>query len=156
MAYVTLDDYVLSVSHEELSDVLTQAANGYTLSEDQTRAKVEGKAEAKVSNFLAKKFDLPVEFAKTGTARNLALVGVYIDLALCALYRSVSPDDIPEMRDEDCKEAINILTMWRDGDLSLDGVDQVTDPVGKTEFINPIKFISKPDQDPLIFEETTT
>ncbi len=152
MAYLTLDDYALSVSSQELDDVLTQAADGYTLSPTEVRELNESKAESKIRNFLSAKYDLDTEFAKVGSARNLELVGVYVDLTLCSVYRTVSPDDIPEMRDEDCKEAINNLEMWRDGEKGLEGVDEITDSVGKPEFNMPIKFISKPYSDPLVFD----
>lgn len=152
MAYVALEDYAISVSNEELTDILDQTANGYSITATEVREACESKAEAKINNFLASKFDLAVEYAKTGTDRNMALVGVYIDLTLCAVYRSISPDDIPEMRDESCKDAINTLGMWRDGDLDLVGVPEVESPVNKREWINPTKFISKPFADPIITE----
>lgn len=154
MSYVSLSDYAISVSHEELTEVLAQASAGYPLSEDQTRELCESKAESKIINFLGSKYNLSPEFIKQGTARNMQLVGVYIDLALCALYKSVSPDDVPEMRKTSCDDAINTLTMWRDGNLDLEGVDPIVDAVGGTEFIFPVKFISKPESDPLILEET--
>lgn len=153
MSYVSLDDYVLSISSDELTDVLTQAATGYTLSETQVRQLMESKAESTIINFLGTKFNIDVELIKVGSTRNLQLVGVYIDLVLFSLFRSVSPDDIPEMRDTAGKDAIDMLIKWRDGDLSLKEVAFIADSVGKTEFSNPIKFISKPDSDPLITDQ---
>ena len=156
MPYVELEDYVLNVSFEELKDVLVQAADGFSLSQEEVRLKCEAKAESKIRLFLSAKYDLDTEFAKVDPDRNMSLVDVWVKLSLCALYRSVSPDDIPEMRDEDCKEAIDMLAKWRDGELGLPGVPEIEEPTGKPEFIMPIKFISKPYSDPLIFEEDET
>jgi hypothetical protein len=156
MSYITLSDYALSVSHEELSDVLQQAADGYGLSEEATRLLSESKAEAKIKNFLSSRFDLQSELAKVGAARNMELVGVYVDLTLCSIYRSVSPDDIPEMRKNDCVEAIEMLVAWRDGNMDLVGVSPpvVGDgAVTKPDYVMPVKFISKPEADPLMFDD---
>ncbi len=152
MQYIELEDYSLSISHKELTDILEEASDGYSISEDEVRLKCESRAESKINNFLSAKYDLAVEFVKTGTARNMALVGVYIDLTLCALFKSVSPTDIPEMRDENCKDAILNLEMWRDGSQDLTGVPIVPDPVKGHVFISPTKFISKPEADPLIID----
>ena len=62
MPYVTLDDYVLSVSFSELNDILVQAANGFSISEIEVRLLCESKAESKIRNFLGAKFNLDVEF----------------------------------------------------------------------------------------------
>lgn len=155
MAYISLEDYVLSISFEELNDIIVQAADGFSLSEDEVRIKCEGLAESKIRNFLSSKYDLDTEFAKVDPNRNMSLVNVWVQLSLCALYRSVSPDDIPEMRDQDCKDAIDMLADWRDGNLDLPGVPEVTDPTNKPAFVMPTKFISKPEADPTLFDTTT-
>lgn len=155
MAYISLEDYVLSVSFEEFNDVIVQAADGFNLSEEEVRIKCEALAESKIRVFLSSKFDLDTEFAKVDPNRNMSLVEVWVNLCLCALYRSVSPDDIPEMRDADCKRAIDMLADWRDGNMDLPGVPQITDPSNKPAFVMPAKFISKPEVDPLLFDDAT-
>lgn len=153
MPYITLDDYVLSVSNAELNDILTQATTGYSITEEESRLKSESLAESKIRNFLSSKYNLDIEFIKTGSLRNMSLVKVYVDLSLCALYNSVSPDDSPEKVSIRCKSAIDDLMMWRDGENSLSGVDEIATSVSQPTFDFPFKFISKPFTDPLIFEE---
>ena len=156
MPYVELDDYVISVSGQELDDVLIQAATEYGQTKDEARIRCESLAESKIKLFLSSKYDLDTEFANTGPSRNMSLVEVYINLTLCALYRSVSPEDIPEMRSKNCDEAINMLMKWRDGELELPDVPEITDPIGVPVFINPIKFISKPESDPIVVNGQST
>jgi hypothetical protein len=157
MAYLSEDDYSLSVSFQELTDVLETASDGYSISNTEVRVKAEGRAESKIRNFLSARYNLEIEFSKTGTDRNMSLVGVFVDLTLCSLYKAIAPDDIPEMRERTCKEAIQMLEDWRDGNQDLDGLlppasDGSTK--GKPEFVMRTKFISHPDSDPLIVDDS--
>ncbi len=153
MPYAEKEDYSLSISSTELNEILDEASNGYDITSEAVRLKCEKKAEDKIINYLGSKYDLATEFAQTGLDRNFELLGVYIDLTLCAVFKSVSPDDIPEMRDEACQMAVKNLEMWRDGDKDLDGVDEIEDPVGRISTIMPTKFISKPYSDPLLMDD---
>ena len=159
MAYIELDDYSVSVSFEELDTILEAASDRYTASKDEVRAKCEKRAESKIRNFLSAKYNLDIEFSKTGDDRNASLLGVYVDLSLCSIYKAVSPDDIPEMRQRTCEMAIQMLEDWRDGNQDLIGLlpppaDETS--VSKPEFVQRIKFISHPDTDPLVTDQDPT
>jgi hypothetical protein len=54
------------------------------------------------------------------------------------------------MRNQACEDAINTLMKWRDGELDLPDVPEISSPVGRPEFTMPVKFISKPEADPIV------
>lgn len=154
MAYLAKDDYTISISIDHLDQILAQAANNSGLTADQIRVNSEDTAEAEINAYLSKNYDTDTEFAIDAPApRNRMILRCMIQLSLYNIFHTISPRDIPEMRQRLYDECIETLKAYRDGmlDFGLDVIDADSDgdpDVERTMLISATKFISKPFSDP--------
>jgi len=75
-------------------------------------------AQAEMESYLNQKYDMAVEFAKTGTARNPLLVIYMVDLALFHLHSRINPKMIPELRGFRYENAIKWMDKVSRGKLT--------------------------------------
>jgi hypothetical protein len=155
MAYLSTDDYTLSISLENLNEILDQASQSSGKTADEVRLSAESLAKAFVKSKLKSKYQIDGEFAKNSpdASRDILIVNVVIDLTLCTIHKTINPRDIPELRKLACESAVKWLDEVRAG-ISLievpvvsDGTEEVRTFLGSQQ-----KFISKPYQDASLFD----
>lgn len=148
MAYLEKADYVTTVGIDHLDQILAQAANLSGLTSDQVRAKHEAVVQSKITVYLSTRYDMAAEFAKTpaGT-RDPMIVSIYVTLVMCSLFGTISPRDIPELREKQCASAIEMLKEIRDGVMGLTNVSLLTTAIDTTVMASNAKFISHPYTD---------
>jgi hypothetical protein len=153
MAYLTKDDYTISISINHVDQILTQAATSSGLTVDQIRVNSEQTAESEINAYLSKYYDIAEELAKTTTSRNKLVIRCYVNISLYNLFATISGRDIPEMRKKLYDDSIDLLKAYRDGhlDFGLTVIDADGDgnpDVSTIEIVSHRKFISKPYADP--------
>lgn len=148
MAYLSQDDYTLRISVTDLTEVLTEASTNSGLSAAQVRANAENWASATIKSYVSGKYAIAGELAKNSpdTSRNFQIMAIMIDLSLFTLHKTISPRDIPEIRQVAYGDSIKLLEQMRDGHIILD-VPQPDTSVGGAFAESQPKFISKPYQD---------
>ena len=75
----------------------------------------EEKAIAKMRTKLVQRYDMDVELDKTGTARYPLFVEIAMDLTLYILHARINPRNIPTLRVERNREALDQLDAWASG-----------------------------------------
>jgi hypothetical protein len=157
MAYLVKDDYTISTSIDHLDQILAQAANNSGLTADQIRTNSEDTAQAEINAYLSKYYDTATEFAIDGSiapaTRNKMILRCMVNLSLYNIFHTISPRDIPEMRQKLYDDCIEMLKGYRDGalDFGLAVIDTDMDgepDVERTMLQSGKKFISKPFTDP--------
>jgi hypothetical protein len=153
MAYLQKSDYTLSIAVDHLDEILAQAANTSGLTADNVLANAEAWSRALIKSYLVTKYDIATEFAKNApdATRNMLVMGIAIDLSLCALHKTINPRDIPELRYQACEAAMKWLTDARDGTVVVDlppaPVEDDEVNYNRTYLSSQQKFISKPFTD---------
>lgn len=157
MAYLVKDSYTISISIDHLDKILTQAATSSGLTADQIRIDSELTAEAEINAYIAKYYASEAEFLIDGSVspatRNKMMLRCYVQLSLYNIFHTISPRDIPEMRQKLYDDCIGMLKAYRDGeiDFGLDIIDVDEDgeaDVQRIMLTSHTKFISKPFTDP--------
>lgn len=153
MAYLAKSDYTLSIAVDHLDEILDQAAETSGLTADNVRANAEAWAKALIKSYLVTKYNIVSEFERNSpdADRNILVMQVMIDLALCQLHKTINPRDIPELREKACAASMQWLIDARDGTVVVDLPAQ-TPAAGeivynRTWVSSQPKFISKPYQD---------
>jgi hypothetical protein len=158
MAYLAKSDYTLSIAIDHLDEILEQAAYTSGLTADTVRANAESWAKALIKSYLVSKYNIAGEFAINAPAeRNILVMQVMIDLALCQIHKTVNPRDIPELRQKACEASMQWLKDARDGIVVVDLPAQIP-PAGEVDYArthigSQVKFISKPYQDRSVIGE---
>lgn len=159
MAYLEESDYTISIAVDHLGEILEQAAFNSGLTEDNVRANAEAWAKALIKSYLTTKYNITGEFALNSpdASRNILVIQVAVDLALCQLHKTINPRDIPELREKACEAAIQWLKDARDGTVVVDLPAQ-TPPAGEVVYArshigSQRKFISKPYSDRSVIGE---
>lgn len=150
MAYLSNDDYTLAIGLENLNEILDQASATSGKTPDQVRTFAEAYARAYVSSFLKAKYQISGEYSKDSgdPNRDMLIVSVTIDLALCTLHKTINPRDIPELRQKACEAAVLWLKSVQDGVTLIDVPRLPIDQEQVNTFLDSQqKFISKPFTD---------
>jgi len=144
MAYLSLDDYTLNISLENLNEILDQASEASGKTPEQVRLFAESYARAFVTSKLKSKYNIASEFAKdsSDTSRDMIVLMAVIDLTLCTIHKTINPRDIPELRTKACEAAVIWLDEVRDGKALID-VPLVSNPEVRSFLDSQEKFISK-------------
>jgi len=146
--YLDRDDYTISIGVQHLNEILDQAAEETTKKEDDLLQEAELTAQATIEAYLTAKFDIATEFAKLSTddpdTRYRLIMKCMVCLSIYHLYLTISPRDIPELRENEYNNCIDMLDSARAGQMALPGLGDATDPVVGTAFGSNTKFISKP------------
>ena len=144
MAYLSLDDYTLNISLENLNEILDQASEASGKTPEQVRLFAESYARSYVTSKLKSKYNIASEFSKDSSAtdRDMLILMVVIDLTLCTIHKTINPRDIPELRTKACEAAVLWLNEVRDGKALID-VPLVNSPEVRSFLDSQEKFISK-------------
>lgn len=105
----------------------------------------ELEAISEVTGYLNARHDTAVIFAATGTDRDSLVVMRCVDILLYHLHTSISPDNIPELREKRYLGAIGWLEKISDGFIN------VLLPVKDTNPSNPIRSGNSKEKDDLYF-----
>jgi hypothetical protein len=159
MAYLQKDDYTISISLENLNEILEQAADQTGFSEDTIRENSELTAQAEITSYLSYKYDVATEFAKAfdvdPDTRNKLILRCVVNCSLYNLHMTINPRDVPEKVEKAYEHCLEMMDAARRGEL-----DPGLDPVdGAKEFIkfgSNVKFVSKPFLDQTIYNDDPT
>lgn len=162
MAYLVKDDYTLRISIDHLDRILIQAANTAAITPDAIREESELTAQAEVNAYLSKYYQSENEFLIDGGVnpddRNKLVKKCVIDISLFNIFHTVNPRDVPENREKNYNDCIDMLKVYRDGELDF-GLPIVEDPsnpgepdVQRIMIDSDVRFVSKPFSDKNVFE----
>lgn len=154
MGYLAKADYTISIAITHLDEILEQAAATSGKAEDVIRGEAELVAQAEITQYLSNRFNIATEFAKADTDATRAplMKKCVVDISLYNIHHTVSPRDVPEMREKNYRDTIEMLEAVRDGKLSFPGLTAVADPLEKSFLGSQRKFISRPYQDAMLQE----
>jgi len=114
-------------------DVLIRTEIKNILLENYSEAKLttaEQMAVAQIKNFLAGRYDVLEIFSNQNEERNHFIVMICIDCALYHLYSSLSPNKIPEHRNQRYNDALEWLKLIVEGKSTAD-LPLITDKKGE-------------------------
>ena len=165
MPYLEKNDYSTVITQIYLDQILIQAADNTTLTEDEIRLDAEQTAEAEITSYLYARFLIEDEFAKAAPDqdRNKIIMRCTMNIALYNIHFVINPRDVPETREKAYDACMDKLAAFRDGDLLFPpppaegGIAPRPEDEGGSSRVNltsHIKFISKPYSD--IYPEDTT
>jgi len=151
--YITKDDYTISISIENLDDIVAQGIESSGLLEADLLSNSELTAQAEIKAYLASVYDIDTEFAKNNDddpdTRDKLTMRCVVNLSLFNLHCTINPRDVPEKVEKAYEHCLEQLDAARRGELVLDlpplededGDDTSTDwrTVGSN-----YKFTSKP------------
>lgn len=110
--YLTEDDY-LAVC--EARDLDTLTAGNPTLLDNATTTAV-----GVASSYLRSGYDVAAGFARRGAARDPAMVGALVAIALHSLHQLITPRQVPEVRADEKAVAIRWLEQCAKGEVVPD------------------------------------
>lgn len=154
--YLTKEDYTISISIENLNEVIAQGVESTGLSEDTFLGNSELTAQAEVRAYLSSVYDMDTEFAKNNDddpdIREKLTLRCVVTCSLYNLHMTINPRDIPEKIENAYEKCMETLEAARRGELELalppledaDGEDTST-PWRKIN--SNYKFTSKPFDD---------
>lgn len=156
MAYAQKDDYTISISLENLNEILEQAAEQTSFSEDTVRSNSELTAQAEIAAYLSYKYDVAAEFAKDFATqpdeRNKLILRCVINCSLYNLHMTINPRDVPDKVEKAYEHCMEMMDAARRGEIDpgLDPVDEAKDFV---KFGSNVKFVSKPFLDQTLYND---
>jgi len=146
--YISRDDYSIVTGVKHLNEILHQAAEETAKTEDSLLEEAELTAQNTIEAYLVSRFDTATEFAKASDddpdQRYRLIMKCMACISLYYLYHTISPRDIPEMRERDYDDCISKLEMARAGRMALPGLGDATTVVTGSKFGSNTKFLSKP------------
>jgi len=159
MAYLQKDDYTISISLENLNEILEQAAEQTSFTQDTVRLNSELTAQAEINAYLSYKYDTATEFAKdfddSPDVRNKLIMRCVVNCSLYNLHMTINPRDVPEKVEKAYDHCMEMMDAARKGELDpgLDPVDTAKDFI---KFGSNVKFVSKPFLDQTIYNDDPT
>lgn len=111
MGFLTPTDYDFQI-REFIKQTISPADDSLELAEMAAQTQMETK--------LRSRYDVAANFSKTGNQRHKELVMYMIDITLYHLHTSITPRNIPELREKRYKAAMEWLKMVAAGELNPD------------------------------------
>jgi hypothetical protein len=105
--FLTDTDYNSIIQSADLAQITEGVA--------QNLIDAELKSIAKMRTKLVQRYDMDAELAKTGTDRYPLLIEIAMDLTLYNIYARINPRNIPTLRVERNREALDQLDAWASG-----------------------------------------
>lgn len=159
MAYIGKDDYSISISLENLNEILEQAAEQSNFTEDAVRLNAELTAQAEIRAYLNYRYDMDAEFAldfdDSPDTRYRLTIKCVVNCSLYNLHMTINPRDVPEKVEKAYEHCLEVLDAARRGELDL----ELTIREGKKEFTkfgSNVKFVSKPFLDQTVYNDDPT
>lgn len=131
MVFLTLTDFDKQIRSENLDRIID--SNSVVLDD------AEASAILRITGYLNGRFDMPTEFAKTGTERNALLVTLTIDLVLYDVHSRINPRNIPELRMQRRDEATDVLKKTNEEKLNNWGLTERLNDDGEPIVFNFIR-----------------
>jgi len=110
MPYLVADDYLPQIRETIRTRVTEDDAAVLAGAEAQVQAFVQG--------YLISRYDMPTEWARTGTARCADLVRCMVDIIIYDIMSRVAPNQMPAGRQTRYDNAIEWLKMVNKGQIS--------------------------------------
>ncbi len=92
-------------------------------------------AMSEVAAYLQARYDIDLEFQKTGTNRHNLIVKIVRDIAIYNIYNISSPVNMPEIRVQLYKDRIAFLKDVMAEKAVIKGLSRLTDPKGGSSYI---------------------
>lgn len=119
--FITTEDYNASI-HQEILDAVIRS--------DSTIIEVvEDRAIAEMRGYMSRRYDCDKIFNATGEERHQLVLMMAIDIAIYHLFCIHNPRMMSEVRVERYERAIKWLEGVRKGDITVDGLPEVTGEV---------------------------
>lgn len=116
--FITTEDYNASI-HQEILDAVIRS--------DSTIIEVvEDRAIAEMRGYMSRRYDCDKIFNATGDERHQLVLMMAIDIAIYHLFCIHNPRMMSEVRVERYERAIKWLEGVRKGDITVDGLPEVT------------------------------
>ena len=116
--FITTEDYNASI-HQEILDAVIRS--------DSTIIEVvEDRAIAEMRGYMSRRYDCDKIFNATGEERHQLVLMMAIDIAIYHLFCIHNPRMMSEVRVERYERAIKWLEGVRKGDITVDGLPEVT------------------------------
>ena len=116
--FITTEDYNASI-HQEILDAVIRS--------DSTIIEVvEDRAIAEMRGYMSRRYDCDKIFNATGDERHQLVLMMAIDIAIYHLFCIHNPRMMSEVRVERYERAIMWLEGVRKGDITVDGLPEVT------------------------------
>ena len=95
---------------------------------------IELQAIDEASAYLRSRYNMPSEFAKTGTGRSAKLVQIITDITLYHIHSRISPRNISELRVKRYDDQIAFLKAVSKGTLTMDLAVLTSAPTSNIEY----------------------
>lgn len=110
MEFLTIGDYDSTIRRDIL--------NMITDNVDNIRTSAERTAQQTIESYLKGRYDMTALFAQEGDARNPLILTYMMDIALYHILSRISPNNIPELRNNRYLDAMEFLKAVQKGNLS--------------------------------------
>ena len=161
MAYAQKDDYTISISLENLNEVLEQAGDQTSFSEDTVRSNSELTAQAEITAYLSYRYEIAAEFALTppvppaADTRNKLVLRCVINCSIFNLHMTINPRDVPEKVEKAYEHCMEQMDAARRGDIDI-GLPIKDDSKEFLKAGSNVKFVSKPYLDQTVYNDDPT
>lgn len=108
--FLSINDYDSTIRRDIL--------NMITDNVDNIRTSAERTAQQTIESYLKGRYDMTVLFAQEGDARNPLILTYMMDIALYHILSRISPNNIPELRNNRYLDAMEFLKAVQKGNLS--------------------------------------
>lgn len=122
--FITTEDYNASIHQEILDAVIRSDATIVEVVEDRAIAEMRG--------YMSRRYDCDKIFSTEGEQRHQLVLMMAIDIAIYHLFCIHNPRMMSEIRVERYERAIKWLEGVRDGNITVDGLPEVTSEVKDT------------------------
>jgi len=159
MAYAGKDDYTISISLENLNEILEQAAEQTSFSEDKVRDNSELTAQAEIRAYLSYRYEIDDEFALLYTAnpdtRNKLVLRCVVNCSIFNLHMTINPRDVPEKVEKAYEHCMEQMDAARRGEIDI-GLPIKDDSKEFLKAGSNVKFVSKPFLDQSVYNDDPT
>jgi phage gp36-like protein len=160
--YIDKDDYTISISIENLNDILAQGVELSGLTEETLMDNSELTAQAEIRAYLSSVYDIDGEFDLSfddaQDTRNKLILRCCVNLSLFNLHMTINPRDVPEKVANAYEHCLEGLEAARKGELDL-GLPAPPDngdgSVSWRHIGSNLKFTSKPFHEARIIDDST-
>lgn len=129
MAFIAKTDLLQAITADMLNAVVDN--------DDTIITRAADEAEAKMTDYLSARYDIDTIFAATGTDRHALALAYCVDIAIYTLWRFTDPLQVPALRVNAYKEAIEWLKGVMAGEIATTlPSTQASDESGGTLLFN--------------------